>query len=105
MTEFEYMILYPIISSLLATILVVLACIFARHMYWKDREKKRIIRMGKALDRYLSQNRDCYLDEDNIPEWFEKYKQMKVKGETKKDSAIIGIDLARGKDKVGYFDE
>lgn len=104
MTEFEYMILYPIISSLLATILVVLACIFARHMYWKDREKKRIIKMGKALDRYLSQNRDCYLDEDNIPEWFEKYKQMKVKGEVESE-AIIGIDLASGKDEVGYFDE
>ena len=89
MNEFEYMILYPIISSLLATILVVLACIFARHMYWKDREKKRIIRMGKALDRYLSQNRDCYLDENNIPEWFEKYKQMKVTGEVESEDRLL----------------
>ena len=28
-----------------------------------------------------------------------------IEGRREKDSAIIGIDLASGKDKVGYFDE
>ena len=47
-------------------------------MYWRDREKKRIMRLGRALDRYISMNRDEFLDEDNIPEWFEKYKNIKL---------------------------
>lgn len=78
MTEFEYMILWPAVSSILAVILTIAGCIWARTMYWRDQEKKRIMRLGRALDRYISMNRDEFLDEDNIPEWFEKYKNIKL---------------------------
>lgn len=36
------------------------------------------MRLGRALDRHISMNRDEFLDEDNIPEWFEKYKNIKL---------------------------
>ena len=78
MTEFEYMILWPAVSSLLAVILAIAGCIWARTMYWREREKKRIMRLGKTLDRYISTHRDEFLDEDNIPEWFDKYKKIKL---------------------------
>lgn len=78
MSDLEYMIIWPLISSLLATLFIISACIWARKMYWKDREKKRLIKLGKALDRYISKNRDAFLDENNIPEWYERYKSINL---------------------------
>ena len=78
MSDLEYMIIWPLISSLLATLFIISACIWARKMYWKDREKKRLMKLGRALDRYISQNRDAFLDENNIPEWYERYKSINL---------------------------
>lgn len=78
MSDLEYMIIWPLISSLLATLFIISACIWARKMYWKDREKKRLMKLGRALDRYISQNRDAFLDDNNIPEWYERYKSINL---------------------------
>lgn len=77
MNKIEYLILYPTVSALLSAIGIVILCVLARRIYWKNKTKNKNTKLGKALNRYLSKYSDEYLDTNNVPEWFKKYKKIK----------------------------
>lgn len=78
------MLLYPAILSVLSTIVIILASICIRRIYWARKEKKRLIKLGKRFDRYILKNGDTYLDTNNIPEWFARYNRFKIHKEAEK---------------------
>lgn len=76
--------LYPIITALLSTFLILISSICLRRMYWIREEKRRLMALGRRFDRYILKNGDTYLDTNNIPEWFKRYNRFKIHADVAK---------------------